>query len=424
MPQKAIEQFALESDDMMSDIRNFNFVSMDPEMVGTTPSLAEMARNPAILMPSSNIGMIITSAQAAIQQAIQNAQLIEQQLSTIFPSKEDMLDEMERYVDNIVKMGIDSLKSLQGCLPPLPCIDFAGIDFGFDAAFKLGIGFPFKLKIPVLNFSFPSFNFKLPIKFPTFVAPTGFKLAFNVPFPKIKFPRIPQPPKFPPDFSLPTIRLPSFNFPFDLSKLWALLKFPNMRFDLPLPKIKLPRLPNISIPGIRLKIQLPRFGLNFGGFPLPKLNIGLPKFPIKAGFHMPISFDIRIPIPSIDLKLPKLPKFPLIDIPKFMLNIPKLNIPFEGLGLSFGSINLPKFSIPFPQFTIPSLCGEQGKTYEDLLADGKNLYNRIANMGGSGGRPLAAANCSMWVSPHFHGWIAPIPCSSFSTEFSKCECLI
>jgi hypothetical protein len=419
LPQKQVEQFALESSDMMSDIRNFNFVSMDPEMVALNPSLATMIANPSVLIPSSNIGMILSSAQAAIQQALQNAQLIASQLASIFPTKEALLAEMMAYADNIVQMAQDSLKSLEGCFPPLPCIEFNGL-FNFDMALNLSVGFPFKLKIPVLDLAFPDIDFKFPIVFPTIVTPTGFNLAINVPLPKIKFPRIPTPPKFPPDFRLPTIRLPNLNFPLNLDRLKNLLpKFPNAAFNLPLPKFKLPRFSGIIIPPITIK--LPKYSMKFGGFPFPKLDMNLPKFPVKIGFHMPISFDIKVPLPSISLKLPQLPKFPLLDIPKITINVPKIDIPFSG-GLAFGSPTLPKISIPFPPVTIPSLCGDKGKTIQDLIADGKNLYNRIINMGISGGRPMAVANCSLWTSPHFHGWIAPIPCSAMATDFSKCAC--
>ena len=420
LPQQAVEQFALESSDMMSDIRNFNFVSMDPNMVALNPSLAAMIANPAILMPISNLGMILSSAQAAVQQAIQNAMLIRSQLDTIFPSKEAMLAEMMAYVNNIVQAGIDSLKSLEGCFPPLPCIDFSGL-FNFDMALNLSIGFPFKLKFPVMDLAFPNIDFKLPIVFPTLVAPTGFNLALNVELPKIKFPRIPKPPLFPPNFTLPTIRLPSLNFPLDLSRLNNLIpKFPNAAFNLPIPQFKLPRFSGIIIPPITVK--LPHYNMRFGGFPFPKLDVRLPKFPIHVGFHMPISFDIKIPIPSISLKLPQLPKFPLLDIPKITINVPSLTIPFSG-GLAIGSPTLPKISITFPPVTIPSLCGDKGKTIDELIADGKNIFNRIVNMGISGGRPLAVANCSLFVSPHFHGWIAPIPCSAMATDFSKCACM-
>jgi hypothetical protein len=420
LPQRQIEQFALETEDMMSDIRDFNFISMDPVLVASNPSLAAMIANPSILIPSSNIGMIIASAQSAIQQCLSNAQLISSQLSSIFPTKESLLNEMMAYARNIVQMAKDSLMSLQGCLPPLPCIAFDKL-FDFDFAFNFKIGFPFKLNIPVLDFAFPDIDFKFPIVFPTIIAPTGFKFAIGVKLPKIRFPRIPRPPRFPPDFIIPTIRLPNLTFPLDLSRLNRLLpKFPNVAFNLPLPQIKFPRFKGIVIPPI--KIKLPKFNLRFGGFPFPKLNIKLPKFPIKVGFHIPISFDIKVPIPSIELKLPQLPKFPLLNIPGITINIPKINIPFSG-GLAFGSLNLPKISIPFPAFTIPSLCGDAGKTVEELIADGKNIYNRILNMGISGGRPMAVANCSLWTSPHFHGWIVPVPCSAMATDFSKCVCM-
>ena len=420
LPQKEVEQFALDSSDMMSDIRDFNFVSMDPNLVGLNPPLATMLANPSVLIPSSNIGLIISSSQAAIQQALQNAQMIRSQLDTVFPTKEALLSQMMAYANNIVQMCIDSLKSLQGCLPPLPCLEFNGL-FNLDTALNLGVGMPFNLKIPVLDLSFPDMDFKIPIVFPTIITPTGFGLAINVPLPKIKFPRIPTPPLFPPNFAIPTIRLPNLNFPLNLSALNKLLpKFPRAAFNLPLPQFKLPRLSGLVIPPITIK--LPHFNMRFGGFPFPKLDVKLPSFPVNVGFHIPISFDVKVPIPSIDLKLPVLPKFPLLNIPAFTLNIPKLNIPFAG-GLSFGSPTLPKISIPFPAVTIPSLCGDKGKTVDELMADGKNMYNRILNTGISSGRPLAVANCSLWVSPHFRGWIAPIPCSAMATDFSKCMCL-
>jgi hypothetical protein len=207
----------------------------------------------------------------------------------------------------------------------------------------------------------------------------------------------------------------------DLSRLNDLIpKFPNAAFNLPIPQFKLPRFNGIIIPPITVK--LPHYNMRFGGFPFPKLDIRTPKFPVKVGFHMPITFDIQIPIPSISLKLPQLPKFPLLDIPKITINVPSLNIPFSG-GLAIGSPTLPKISITFPPVTIPSLCGDKGKTIDELIADGKNIFNRIVNMGISGGRPLAVANCSLFVSPHFHGWIAPIPCSAMATDFSKCACM-
>lgn len=418
LPQQAIQEFALEIQQLGSDIRQFNFVSMDPDVVGTSPPLATMLANPAVLVPSSNIGAIVASSAAAIQQAYQNVLLIQQQLSTVIPSKEQALAEMEAYANNVVQMGIDSLKSLQGCLPPLPCIDFKGL-FNFDTAFNLGIGNPFKINIPVLDLSFPDFNFKFPIVFPTLIAPTGFRAAVNVSIPQIKFPRIPTPPLFPPNFTLPTLRLPQLNIPFNLSKLNALIpKFPRAAFTLPLPQIKLPRFPAIIIPPITIK--LPKFNMRFGGFPFPKLDITLPRFPINFNIQVPLTFDIKIPIPSIDIKLPHI-ALPFIKIPKFILNIPKLNIPVVG-GLTVGTPSLDKISIPFPAITIPSLCGDQGKTIDELIADGKNTFNRLMNMGVSGGRPLAVANCSLWVSPHFRGWIAPIPCSAVATDFSKCAC--
>jgi hypothetical protein len=424
LPQTTIKKFALEVSDMLDDIRDFNFVSHDPDVVAISPSLSSMLNDPSILIPASNIGMILSAAQNAISQALGNAALIRQQLSTIFPSKEQMLDEMMSYVDNIVKMGIDSLKSLQGCFPPLPCFSFDGFKFDFDLALKLGIGFPFKLKIPVLDFAFPNLDFKMPIVFPTIVAPTGFKIALNISLPNIKFPRIPNIPPFPPNIYLPTIRLPNLRFPLDLSRLNKLIpKFPKVSYTVPLPQFKLPRFKGIRIPSVNVRLPHIRFNLKFGSFPFPKLNIQLPKFPIKIGFHMPITFNVKVPIPSISLKLPQLPKFPILNIPKITLQVPKININFSG-GLSFGSITLPKISIPFPAITIPSLCGDKGKTVDELIADGKNIYNRILNMGISGGRPGAVANCSMWVSPHFHGWIAPIPCSANMGDFSKCMCLI
>lgn len=419
LPQHEIERFALETSEMFSDIRDFKFISMDPNFVGTNPPLSILISNPSIMIPASNIGMILSSAQTAITQCISNISLIKSQLETIIPSKEEMLAEMMAYVKNIVQMGIDSLKSLQGCLPPLPCIQFNGL-FKFDTNFKFSISNPFNIKLPIMDLSFPNIEFKKPIILPTIVAPTGFKAAIRVPFPKFKYPRIPNPPKFPPDFKIPTIRLPNLNIPFDLSKINRLIpKFPKVSYIIPLPKVKLPRLNGIIIPPITIKI--PKYNIKFGGFPLPKLNIKLPKFPININIKVPIKFDIKVPIPSIDLKLPKIPK-PFIKIPSFILNIPKLNIPFSG-GITVGTPSLNKISIPFPSITIPSLCGDKGKTIEELIADGKNVYNRILNTGVSGGRPLAVANCSMWVSPHFHGWIAPIPCSALATDFSKCICL-
>jgi hypothetical protein len=419
LPQQQIEQFALEVSELGSDIRNFNFVSMDPNLVGTNPSLEVLASDPSVLIPASNIGMIIASSQAAIQQTYQNLLLIKEQLATIIPSKEQMLAEMEAYAKNIVQMGIDSLMSLQGCLPPLPCLEFNGL-FNFQGALDFGIGFPFNLKIPVLDLSFPTdFDFKIPIVFPDIVAPTGFKVAINVALPKINFPRIPEPPLFPPAITIPTIRLPELNVPLSLKALEKLIpKFPKAAFEIPLPQVKLPELPGLTIPPIAIK--LPNFRMKFGGYPLPKLDIRLPTFPINFSLKIPLTLNVYIPIPSIDLKLPKI-ELPFIKIPSLILNIPKLTIPFSG-GLAFGSPTVPKIGIPFPAITIPSLCGDKGKTIQELIADGKNTFNRLLNTGISGGRPLAVANCSLWVSPHFRGWIAPIPCSAFATDFSKCAC--
>jgi len=64
LPQQAIESFALEIQQLGSDIRQFNFVSMDPDLVGTAPPLSVMLANPAVLLPSSNIGLIIASSQS------------------------------------------------------------------------------------------------------------------------------------------------------------------------------------------------------------------------------------------------------------------------------------------------------------------------------------------------------------------------
>jgi hypothetical protein len=421
LPQQEVEQFALEVSELGSDIRNFNFVSMDPTLVGTNPSLEVLASDPSVLIPSSNIGAILASSQAAIQQTYQNLLLIKEQLATIIPSKEQMLAEMEAYANNIMQMGIDSLMSLQGCLPPLPCLEFNGL-FNFTGAFEFGVGFPLNLKIPVLDLSFPDIDFKVPIVFPDIVAPTGFKVAINVPFPKINFPRIPDPPLFPPTITVPTIRLPELNVPLSLKALEKLLpKFPKAAFTLPIPQISLPKLPGLIIPPIN--IALPNFRMKFGGYPLPKLDIRLPTFPINFSLKIPLTLNVYIPIPSIDLKLPKI-ELPFIKIPSLILNIPKLNIPFTG-GLAFGSPTLPKIGIPFPAITIPSLCGDKGKSIEELIADGKNAvntFNRLLNSGISAGRPLAVANCSLWVSPHFRGWIAPIPCSAFATDFSACAC--
>ncbi len=67
--------------------------------------------------------------------------------------------------------------------------------------------------------------------------------------------------------------------------------------------------------------------------------------------------------------------YSLLSKSKITIDVPKIDIPFEG-SLNIGSLTLPKISIPFPAVTIPSLCGDNGKTIQDLIADGKNIYNK------------------------------------------------
>jgi hypothetical protein len=272
------------------------------------------------------------------------------------------------------------------------------------------------------NLKIPDLTIKVPkIVLPEFPKFPFFNLAFDIKKFKIKIPEL--------KINLPKLKIPR-------------IRFPGSLFDIP-------KLPNIKLKPLRLNLNVKaRFNWRLGGSNPLRISFGgikIPSFPVKISMNLP---SLKISFPKLNLQLgidlqlplvfPVLPKLPFpikITIPKIQLptlpvvTFPPFDFPFD-VNAAFKSITeafvdlakIPQTAFAFPAITIPSLCTDMGANGIPLVPL-TNPFGNLLNQGGTGGRPQAFGMCSMWVSPHFTGWILPIPCQGLTLDpMNKCGC--
>jgi len=426
--------FQLQDAGLAGGLTNFNFLNINP---GNLPGFSALLVNAMGAIHIPTIDAMMTSGIGTTQS---NKDLMTFQLDNIAYPRMDMLNLGAVRITDLVDFAVAMLMSLKNCLRiSIPTFNLGNFGINFDLGFTFQFGIPFpKIKIPRLNFNFPTdFTLNIPFTLPTLA------LNFKLKLPRIKLPRLPGFPKI--GINLPNLKinwphfkLPSFklNFPhFALNIKFP--KLPNLKIRIPfrIPNFKIPqfnlKLPNFKLPRFkfkfRFKFKLGRsspFGISWGGIGLPKFpfkfHIKLPKLNMQLGLQIqPLILDLpklSLPFP-INLKLPSinLPTLPFLELPNFKIGLPSIKF---GLELP----QLPQIAIAFPAITIPSLCPDS-KNGVPIIPPSL-MFNKLLLQGGSGGRPMAFAMCSMWVSPNFVGWITPIPCQSLNTLPSKCNCMI